>query len=419
MTDLEQQLTDHLRRRAAAATPRYDLEGIERASGLVSLVDLDDHRAPRLGRRAIVGLVAVAAAAAVVAIAVVTIPSDTSTVSTPSDTSTVSISVLPPAGGPAFAAAIEAAGVLTSPSAEEVEQAMDDSLYRPTGQAEVTVAGHRVSLRSCQPWAASTCGTGFAYVTRTADRADEHGGLLGVASYLELHPLDDRYIVASEGFVQTAPGVVEAPSKTWLIDAVSGKAGTLSWRDEPTTMNSPAQALLWWGDDTPHVVDARDGTIRPLAVPDDVEARLSVARHSTGRIWVGTDPGGEGRGLGLAYSDDGGATWIDVALPEQVRSTSIAPDTSADPDLRIAADGDRVAVVAWWGTERSAVYVSDDAGRSWTTATYAEPGEGNRAELSVLADGQLVLKWFLDARPQSRFVSTGSDWAKLEKVDRP
>ena len=29
MTDLEQQLTDHLRERAAAATPHYDLEAVE------------------------------------------------------------------------------------------------------------------------------------------------------------------------------------------------------------------------------------------------------------------------------------------------------------------------------------------------------------------------------------------------------
>lgn len=38
MTDLEQQLTDHLRRRAAAAIPRYDLEGIEQ-----SQADAEDH----------------------------------------------------------------------------------------------------------------------------------------------------------------------------------------------------------------------------------------------------------------------------------------------------------------------------------------------------------------------------------------
>lgn len=44
MTDLEQQLTDHLRRRAAAATPRYDLEGIKQDTNLVSLDDRDDRR---------------------------------------------------------------------------------------------------------------------------------------------------------------------------------------------------------------------------------------------------------------------------------------------------------------------------------------------------------------------------------------
>lgn len=41
MTDLEQQLTNHLRRRAAAATPRYDLEDIEQQRrGDAAVVDL-------------------------------------------------------------------------------------------------------------------------------------------------------------------------------------------------------------------------------------------------------------------------------------------------------------------------------------------------------------------------------------------
>src|SRR5262245_49303889 len=83
MTDLEQQLTDHLRRRAASATPRYDLEGIEQATSVVSLVELDDRRPRRRAMRTMVGLAAVATAAAVIAIAVVTIPSDKSKVATP------------------------------------------------------------------------------------------------------------------------------------------------------------------------------------------------------------------------------------------------------------------------------------------------------------------------------------------------
>jgi hypothetical protein len=60
MTELEQQLTDHLHRRAAAATPRCDLEGIEQGSSLGSLVELDDRR-PRRPVRTIVGVAAVVA----------------------------------------------------------------------------------------------------------------------------------------------------------------------------------------------------------------------------------------------------------------------------------------------------------------------------------------------------------------------
>jgi hypothetical protein len=389
MTDLEQQVTEHLRRRAAAATPRYDLEGVERATSRASLVDLDDHRPRRLTTRAIAGLVAVAAAAA---IAVVTIPSNEST------------SVLATGGGPEFAAAVEASGLLTPPSTDTAEQARDDSLYRPTGQAEVSAAGHRVSLRSCQPWASSTCGTGFAYVTRSADPDDAHGGLLGEASDLELQLLDDRYFVASETFVQTSRGVVDAPSRAWLIDAVSGGAGSLSWSDEPTTITSPAQALLWW-EDTPHVLDAREGTIRPLAVPDDVLTPSFLPQYGTDRIWLRTDPAGDG--LGLASSDDGGATWSDVALPGPLRLET------EDAGFAAAAAGDRVAVES----ERM-VYVSADSGRSWTSVTPPSDPEGlsNVAILDVLADGRLELRLMMDNHPQERFVSTGSDWAELEKV---
>ena len=76
MTDLEQQLTDHLRSRAAAATPRYDLDGIEQGPGLVSLVGLDGHRRRRPLLRTVVGAAAVAL---VVALAGAAITSRTET----------------------------------------------------------------------------------------------------------------------------------------------------------------------------------------------------------------------------------------------------------------------------------------------------------------------------------------------------
>lgn len=101
---------------------------------------------------------------------------------------------------------------------------------------------------------------------------------------------------------------------------------------------------------------------------------------------MGTAPDGDL--LGLAFTDDGGETWIGVALPEQLRATSEElPSTPGEGKLlEIAADGDRVAVTFSWN--RNDVYVSDDAGRSWTTATPS--GEwGNGAHLYVLADGRL------------------------------
>ena len=69
MTDLEQQLTDHLRERAAAATPHYDLEAVEAGMSHYAPVDLDERRRRRLLIPAVVGVAA--AVALVVAIAVV------------------------------------------------------------------------------------------------------------------------------------------------------------------------------------------------------------------------------------------------------------------------------------------------------------------------------------------------------------
>jgi hypothetical protein len=357
------------------------------------------------------------------------------------DAPAVSTSVDTSPAPPTFAAAIEASGVLTSPSADELEQATDGDLYWDTvhgvdARTQVSAAGNYVSLRTCRDDASSTCGTGWAYVTGPVDGVEMHGGLLGEANHLDLHPLDDRYFVASEN----SPGA-QAPVTAWLIDAVSGKVGPLDWRDEPTTLNSPEQALLLCqpsyhtrcgvvrGPDAadggwrflptqgalPSVVDARDGTIQPLAMPDDVVAGLPVAQHGTGRIWVGTDP--DGAGLGLAYSDDGGATWSETALPIDATSGELQEEglSYGDQLLEIAADGDRVAVALSWERQGD-LYVSEDAGQSWTT-TPSSFDYGNGAHLYVLADGRLVLMWSEDFYPTEVLVSTGPDWAELEEVN--
>jgi hypothetical protein len=345
---------------------------------------------------------------------------------------------------PAPEAVGESAFAMTSPSAQEEAQAINDDLYRDGDVGtQVSAAGNSVSLRTCRDSAFAMCGTDWAYVTEVAGGGEVHGGLLGEASAVNLHlqPLDDRYFVASE----SAPDV-QAPARAWLIDAISGQAATLSWRDEPTTLNSPEQRLLLCGESyssfathcavvrgpdaadggwqfapsdagLAKVVDIRDGTIRPLAVPDSSVAGLPVAQHGTGRIWIGIDPDDDR--IGLAYSDDGGAIWNEVTLPAQLSATSEELTTSllpyGDDLLEVAADGDRVAVAKSWGGDNNTVYVSNNAGTTWTTAA-SEP-TGNGVHLYVLADGRLVVMGSTDPYPSQVLAAIGSDWTELESVD--
>lgn len=407
-----------LRRRIAQIVSENGSARTDPGGSLVNVIELAPRHTSR--RRPWPALLIGATAAAVVTvIAVVTVRSGESMVSNPE---------LEAGDAPTFATAIEASGVLTGPSPDEVEQAMNSDLYKPdTGQSQVSPAGNYVSLRTCRStyWTmlhvepSPACPDGFpagwTYETGNVDGVEVHHGLVGQATYLDVSVLDDRYFVVVDGQDQGDPAT---PPTAWLIDAVSGKIGTLRWRDTPTTLGSPAQALLLCeGCSPPWVVDARDGTIQPLEVPDDAAADLPVAQPgNTGRIWVGTAP--DSGLLGLAYTDDGGQTWTDVALPEQLAATSEELDQSIDQVL-IAADGDRVAVALSWerDTAGDQLYVSDDGGRNWT-ATPLEPG-GNSARLFVLADGRLVLVWSLDHSPQQLFVSTRTQWAALKQLDRP
>jgi hypothetical protein len=93
MSDLEQRLTDHLRRRAAAATPRFDLDAVERGVRVVELRQLDrPRRRPR-----ILAVVGIAAALVLLAIAVVAGSSrrdESTTVSQPDDVPAAQMTVI-------------------------------------------------------------------------------------------------------------------------------------------------------------------------------------------------------------------------------------------------------------------------------------------------------------------------------------
>ena len=366
------------------------------------------------------------------------------TTNTPVDTTSATVES-------SLAAAIESGGLLVSPSAEEIAAASDTNLYQ-TKQAstQVSAADQFVSLRECR--SDSPCSTGWAYESGSLDGGSLHHGLLGDADAPAVYVLDDRFFVVME-----ISSHVRQPT-TWLIDSQSGRYAELTWRDEPTTVSAREQALvisdgLWSaarfvdrsgpeGDKyalgehpplfLPRVVDARDGTIRPLAVPDTASADLQVAQNGQGRIWIGTTPGDND--LGLAYSDDGGATWTERSLPAQLLPNADEtqnPDVPRDDDpvnadelrksasygdllLSIAAEGDRIAVTDAWWYDGQNVYISSDSGLNWSTVTVANPSRNNGSHLYVLTDQRLLLVRSDDTMTRKLLVSAGADWTTLE-----
>ena len=354
-----------------------------------------------------------------------------------------------------LAAAIESAGVLIEPSADEVALASNTQFFQlQSGSTQVTTAATFASLLKCgrpaeqntgraaEERAEATCGSGWAYVTGSVDGGRVHRGVLGDANQPELHVLDARFFVAME----SSPGLRRAPT-AWLIDSVSGGYVELTWHDEPATVSSPEQVVVVSDGHQsvarnarrsalesgsypeiflPRVIDARDGTIRPLAVPENASNNLPVAQIERGRIWVGTARDGRKFGeedrdavqvAGVAYSDDGGATWTEVTVPAQLlEGERLAAKDSWG--VSIAADGGRIAVTSAWSSNNDRyVYVSNDAGRSWSTVTVANQ-EGNGAHLYVLADKRLLLVRSQDPYVGELLVSTGPDWKNLERDSR-
>ena len=171
----------------------------------------------------------------------------------------------------------------------------------------------------------------------------------------------------------------------------------------------------------PRVVDRRDWTLRPLSVPEDATAALAIHQPGSGRIWIGTAP--EGGHVGLAYTEDGGASWTDVELPSSLRPTSAELVASEAPAyegsfnaLVVAATGDHVAVTSSWEGATD-VFVSADAGESWNTVLL-DPADGNGRKLYVLSDGRLIAELSLDNNTIGILVSSSaSDWSQLEVSD--
>ena len=396
-----------LERRIAAIVAGSD-PGSVTGTRDIATIDLEPTRTKsgprRRSRRVTHGVLAIAVAAAVVTTMVVISRDDTTS---PADT---------PMPSP-----------LEEPSPDEVAAASNESVYVPgSGATEVTATRSYVSLRRCElnGYPAPPCDgpEGWAYVTGSADSPGVHYGLLGVADDLVLSPLDDELFVASSASLSQDPP--SAPS-AWLIDSVTGQRGPLRWVDQPTTLDSAEQVVVFFPAPDPiplstysgkrflpRVVDRRDWTIRPLNVPDDASAKPAIHQPGSGRIWIATAPD-EGD-VGLAHTDDGGASWTDVELPESLHFTAeevLAPGAV----LAVAASGDHVAVTEAWGESVRPVFVSADAGETWDVVPFDAEGNGRRL---YVIDEHVVLAVSWDAQLQDVFVSnSASDWSRLEEIE--
>jgi len=373
--------------------------------------------------------------------AVITVASpDTTTPEAPADTSTPStVTPTPPT------TAVETdlapsdlapnlAGVLAAPSADEAAQASDDNLYNYlTGDSAVTAQRRFVALRKCAHenslFPPCTGAEGWKYLTGSADSTEVHIGLLNTPSPLVVSPIDDRLFVAS-GSAGSAQDPQADPS-VWLIDSITGQRGALTWHDEPTTLDSPEQELLLYptlvhgarSPDLelrgflPRVVDRRDWSVKPLRVPSDASV-MPIHQPETGRIWVVTAP--DGGVAGLAYTDNGGASWTRVELPAALRPTSAELMSQIENALfTVAVSGDHVAVAKRWGPFASPkeLFVTTNAGATWTAAQLEATSDENAIEVFALADGRLVVAMDSDAHTSRLFVSnTDSDWLRLAEL---
>jgi hypothetical protein len=125
--------------------------------------------------------------------------------------------------------------------------------------------------------------------------------------------------------------------------------------------------------------------------------------------------GPDGHALDDEELDDGGATWSEVTLPAQLFAAE-RHEATESWGASIAADGDSIAVTTTWSyADDRYVYVSGDAGRSWSTMTIANLSRNNGAFLYVLADKRLLLVQSHDVYAAHLLVSRDLDWTELEE----
>ena len=253
--------------------------------------------------------------------------------------------------------------------------------------------------------------------------------------------VDDRYFVATSPSSSIQDPQSAPPA--WLIDSVAGQRGALTWQDQPTTIDDAEQELVLFPvphltrdngypdpRSLPRVVDKRNWTIRPFRVPEDASPALAIHQPGSGRIWIGTSPASSD--VGLAYTDDGGASWTNVQTSRRcaspARSYQALPQPGTPARSLYAATGDhvrgdgKVGLGPWgaFGVRRR----RRELGRRRAGTILRR-----RGGLFVLSDDRLLLVSSRELGAGSgrpgvivsktlRVSSSASDWSQPGEIDR-
>ena len=218
---------------------------------------------------------------------------------------------------------------LEEPSPDEVAAASNAGVYVPgSGPTEVTATRSYVSLRRVTPPDSPLRRTGGLGL-RDWLGGQSRGALRPVGGSLTTSSFRRSTTDCSWHLRVVVTG--SAVGTTGMADRLGDRPTRPAdggWTNRPRwTLPSkcwccfPPHPIPWNTDSgerfLPRVVDRRDWTIRPLSVPEDATAAVAIHQPGSGRIWIGTAP--DGGDVGLAYTDDGGASWTDVELPESLR----------------------------------------------------------------------------------------------------
>jgi hypothetical protein len=233
-------------------------------------------------------------------------------------------------------------------------------------------------------------------VARLAATTDRGRTWRSLALPVAVGPSIELWAVSPRTLVLCSPAPRQAGEPTWQASVDGG----VSWR-RLTVSAMPGLPAGWrpigWDNDRLWGADPVTGDVAEVLATHQLRMwRLVESLPTTAGIWVSgfrddlTDSSGRvvGKGAAVAVSRDGGRTWLERALPEDLVSTD-GPGSAAIA----TADGRTVYAVGRVGAALR-IYRSDDGGASWRRTTAARTVEPVPMSAAVGPGGNLFVQSF-------------------------